>query len=116
MDSTLFAGSGDSLTLGLAAQVRKPPSRQRRLVTCLHQPRRQHSMRFVGKHKCFLALIASRAAPTVSRRNSGKKIRSSHEVRDSFKESGTGVGCTAGLERIRSHESQCDLAESYDNQ
>jgi hypothetical protein len=30
-------------------------------------------MRFVREHKCFLALFASRAAPTASRRNSGKK-------------------------------------------
>src|ERR1035437_3329704 len=37
-DPTFSAGSGDSLTLGLAAQVRKPPSRQSKLVTCLHNP------------------------------------------------------------------------------
>ena len=66
----------------------------------------------MGKHKCFLALVASRAAPTASRRNSGKKIRSSYEVRDSFKESGDGVGSAAGLQRVRSHESQFDVAES----
>jgi hypothetical protein len=30
-------------------------------------------MRFAGKHNCFLALVASRAAPTVSRRNFGKE-------------------------------------------
>lgn len=38
IDSDIFAGSGDSLTLGLAAQMRKPPSRQSKLVTCLHDP------------------------------------------------------------------------------
>lgn len=37
-DSIFSAGSGDSLTLGLAAQVRKPPSRQHKLVTCLFHP------------------------------------------------------------------------------
>jgi len=30
-------------------------------------------MRFVGKHKCFLALVANRAAPTASRREFGKE-------------------------------------------
>ena len=36
-------------------------------------------MRFVGKHKCFLALVANRAAPTVSRRVFGKEKWSSYE-------------------------------------
>jgi hypothetical protein len=37
------------------------------------QPRRQHCRRFAGKHKSFLALVASRAAPTASRREFGKE-------------------------------------------
>jgi len=77
IDSISIAGSGDSLTLGLAAQVRKPPIAAEKQADCLlsfsAQPRSQHSMRFVGKHKCFLALVASRAAPTVSRRDFGKE-------------------------------------------
>src|ERR1700720_719748 len=73
-------------------------------------------MRFVGKHKCFLALIANRAAPTASRRYFGKENRSSYEVRDSFKESGNGVGGAAGLQCVGSDKSQFDLAESDDDQ
>ena len=41
---------------------------------------------------------------------SGKKIRSSHEVRDNFKECGNGVGSDVGLERVRSHQSQLEPA------
>jgi len=55
IDSEIIAGFGDSLTLGLAAQVRKPPSRQSKLVTRLHNPGGSIVMRFVRKHKCFLA-------------------------------------------------------------
>ena len=36
-DSKLSWG-GDSLIFGLAAQMRKPPWRQSKLVTCLHNP------------------------------------------------------------------------------
>src|SRR5579864_1106671 len=63
LDSRSIAGSGDSLTLGLAAQVRKPPKRRRRLWGLCAQPRRQHCRRFAAKHKCFLALFVNRAAP-----------------------------------------------------
>ena len=47
---------------------------------------------------------------------SGKKKRSSYEVRDSFEESGHGVGSAVGLQRVCSHESQLDLQESYQRQ
>jgi hypothetical protein len=38
IDSISIAGSGDSLTLGLAAQVRKPPKRRRTLVAFALNP------------------------------------------------------------------------------
>jgi hypothetical protein len=64
----ILAGFGDCLTLGLAAQVRKPPSRQRTLLACVLNPGGRIVMRFVRKHKRFLAPVASRAALTDSRR------------------------------------------------
>jgi hypothetical protein len=44
---------------------------------------------------------------------SGKKIRSSHEVRDNFKKCGNGVGFAAGLQRVRSDESQLEFAKFH---
>jgi hypothetical protein len=72
IDSISIAGSGDSLTLGLAAQVRKPPKRRRRLWGLCAQPRRQHCRRFAAKHKCFLALFVN-GPPLTNSDFSGKK-------------------------------------------
>src|SRR5580700_9595423 len=43
---------------------------------------------------------------------SGKKIRSSYEVRDSFEKSDHGVGSAAGLECVCGDESSIESAES----
>ena len=59
----ILAGTGDLLTFGLAAQVRKPPSRQRRLVPCVLYPGGSIVGDWWGNTKCFFALVAKPKPP-----------------------------------------------------
>jgi len=65
-----LAGSGDFLTLGLAAQVSKPPTAG--AFALARDPSVLNCRRFVGKLKRFLALVVNRAALNPSRRFLGK--------------------------------------------
>src|ERR1039457_5097896 len=109
IDSDIFCGVWGFSHTRFGGPGEKTPIAAEQACDLSAQPRRQHCRRFVRKHKCFLGLVVNRAAPTASRRYFGQEKRSSYEVRDSFKECGNGVGSAAGLQRVRSDESQFDV-------